>query len=134
MMPPSPWLSARRISTTYLSETTTISVQKISDSDAEDVGCVSGMPVAAGEDLLQRVERAGADVAVDDAERGERKRREGRPVPSGLANPVDIGRGGYGMSHVSLLVRWRVSATAAMAAVPLRAIVHCFVGARAGAA
>ena len=30
--PPSPLLSARRISATYLSETTTISVQKIIDS------------------------------------------------------------------------------------------------------
>jgi hypothetical protein len=30
--PPSPLLSARRISTTYFSETTTVSVQNISDS------------------------------------------------------------------------------------------------------
>ena len=37
MMPPSPRLSARRISITYFSDTTIISAQKIADSAAEDV-------------------------------------------------------------------------------------------------
>ena len=32
MMPPSPWLSTRRIRSTYFSVTTTISAQKISES------------------------------------------------------------------------------------------------------
>ena len=32
MMPPSPWLSARMISSTYLTVTTMISDQKISDT------------------------------------------------------------------------------------------------------
>jgi hypothetical protein len=32
MMPPSPWLSARKISSTYLSVTTITSDQKISDT------------------------------------------------------------------------------------------------------
>ncbi len=38
MMPPSPWLSARMMNATYLSETMIVSAQKISESDAVDAG------------------------------------------------------------------------------------------------
>ena len=44
MMPPSPRLSARRISTTYLSVTTSISAQKITDTAPTDVRASSGTP------------------------------------------------------------------------------------------
>jgi hypothetical protein len=43
---------------------------------AEDVGGRRGDGVRAVEALAQRVERAGADVPVDDAERGQRKNGE----------------------------------------------------------
>ena len=39
--PPSPLLSARRISSTYLSETTTVIVQKIIDSTPSTLSCVT---------------------------------------------------------------------------------------------
>ncbi len=42
MSPPSPWLSARRISTTYFSETMTVSVQKTSDRMPSMLSGVSG--------------------------------------------------------------------------------------------
>ena len=44
MMPPSPRLSARMMSTTYFSDTTTISDQNISDRPARMFSCVSAMP------------------------------------------------------------------------------------------
>ena len=77
MMPPSPRLSARMISSTYLSETTIISAQKIVDRPAEDVLRSERNAVAGREGFLDGVERAGADVAEDDAEREQRQRRAG---------------------------------------------------------
>src|SRR4051812_6200554 len=44
MMPPSPRLSARMISTTYFSDTTTISAQKIVDRPPRMLSVVSAMP------------------------------------------------------------------------------------------
>jgi len=44
MMPPSPRLSARMMSTTYFSDTTIISAQKIVDSPPRMLSGVSGMP------------------------------------------------------------------------------------------
>ncbi len=44
MMPPSPRLSARMISTTYLSDTITISDQKMVDRPPSTFSAVSGMP------------------------------------------------------------------------------------------
>ncbi len=44
MMPPSPRLSARMISSTYLSETTIVSAQKIVDSPPSTFSAVSAMP------------------------------------------------------------------------------------------
>jgi hypothetical protein len=43
MMPPSPWLSARRISVTYFSETTIISDQKMTEITPITWSGVSGM-------------------------------------------------------------------------------------------
>jgi hypothetical protein len=43
------------------------------------------------EGLTQRVERAGADVAVDDAERAERQ--QGEVLPAGVVGVVGGGRG-----------------------------------------
>jgi len=43
-MPPSPRLSARMISTTYFSDTTTISAQNIIDSPARMFSRVGAMP------------------------------------------------------------------------------------------
>ena len=71
MMPPSPRLSARRIRITYFSVTTTISAQKITDTAPTMLGASSGTPCAAVKTSFMRVQRAGADVAVDDAERAE---------------------------------------------------------------
>ena len=74
MMPPSPWLSARRIRVMYLTETTIISAQKIAR------GCRARgrgrRHVAGAGRFVNGVERAGADVAVDDAEGAERQRRK----------------------------------------------------------
>ena len=47
MMPPSPRLSARMMSSTYLSDTTAISDQNMSDSPARMLSCVSAMPCSA---------------------------------------------------------------------------------------
>ena len=44
MIPPSPWLLARRISATYFSETTIISVQKIAETPPMTLAAVSGIP------------------------------------------------------------------------------------------
>ena len=72
-MPPSPLLSARMMRITYLSDTTIISAQKIVDNAAQDVCRVERDAVVGVESFLGRVERARADVAVDDAERGQRQ-------------------------------------------------------------
>ena len=45
-MPPSPWLSARMMSVTYLSVTTTISDQKISESTPIRFAGVNVRPLA----------------------------------------------------------------------------------------
>ena len=77
MMPPSPRLFARSTSVTYLSETTIISDQKIAETPPRMFSAVSGMPCTGIERLLGGVQRARADVAVDDAQREKRKRRRG---------------------------------------------------------
>src|SRR5438128_11902110 len=72
-IPPSPSLSARRTRTTYLSDTIIISAQKISEtmpSTSEAVG--SAWPVGPKRDG-QRIERARADIAEHDPDRGERE-------------------------------------------------------------
>jgi hypothetical protein len=71
MMPPSPLLSARRISATYLKETTTISDQNTSERMPSTFSGVIGTGWWAAEDFLDGIQRAGADVAIDHAERGQ---------------------------------------------------------------
>ena len=75
MMPPSPLLSARMMRITYLSDTTIISAQKIADTPPRMFCACERDAVVGMEGFLGRVERARADVAVDDAERGQRQRR-----------------------------------------------------------
>ena len=72
MMPPSPRLVARSTSTTYLSDTTIISDQKIAETPPRMFSGVSGIPCCGIEGFLRGVQGTGADVAVDDAEREER--------------------------------------------------------------
>jgi len=76
MMPPSPRLSARRISTTYLRVTDEISAQKITDARRPGAPHRAARRCRA-EDFLDRVERAGADVAVDDADGTQGQRQKG---------------------------------------------------------
>ena len=73
--PPSPLLSARIATNTYLTVTTSISDQKIEAEHAEDVQPVDRERMRADEAFLHRVERRGADVAVDDADRAEHQSR-----------------------------------------------------------
>ena len=77
MMPPSPSLSARITSSTYLSVTMIVTDQKISEMIPKtlSVDAVTGMRVAGVEDRLDGVERAGADVAEDDAQGTDDERR-----------------------------------------------------------
>ena len=80
-VPPSPLLSARSRISTYLRVTTTISAQTISDSTPSTMSRVTG-PDSAGRHhrLAEGVERAGADIAVDDADAAERQRPERLPL------------------------------------------------------
>jgi hypothetical protein len=74
MMPPSPRLLARNTSVTYLSDTTIINVQKIAETPPRMFSAVSGMPCSG---LLGGIQRARADIAIDDPERKERERCRG---------------------------------------------------------
>ena len=74
-MPPSPRLFARSTRVTYLSETMIVSAQKIADTPPMTLTGVERDPVLRAEGLLGRVQRARADVAVDDAEREQGERR-----------------------------------------------------------
>src|SRR4051812_22520791 len=78
MMPPSPRLSARRIRMAYFSETTRIRAQEHEREDAEHRAWLQGgVPARRFGGLLEGIERAGADITIDDAEgakrRGERQ-------------------------------------------------------------
>ena len=112
-MPPSPSLSARMMKSTNSIETISVIDQKTSEitPKTSPFGRLH-RAVVGGEDGLQRVERAGADVAEDDAERAEREHRHAelaamvatgrRPIPlrRGLIGrckgPVS---GGVGVDH-----------------------------------
>ena len=67
--PPSPSLSARMTKSRYFTETTSVIDQKISDSTPKMLSGDGRHAVRQRHALLERVERRGADVAVDDAER-----------------------------------------------------------------
>ena len=88
-MPPSPRLSARRIKIAYFSDTTMIRAQKITETAPTAASPRRGAPGRGGLDgLLQGIERARADVPVDDAECAERYRQGqagGRRFGVGLA-------------------------------------------------
>src|SRR5215216_1234008 len=74
-VPPSPSLSARMISATELSETTSVIVQRTS----EITPCTSasvGSTAPRARNTAGSAYRAGADVAEDDAELGQRRRRD----------------------------------------------------------
>ena len=86
-MPPSPWLSARSTNGQVLDEMTSISDQKISESTPRTLSCVGGDRSAGREALADRVERTGADVAVDDAQRGK---RDGEEIPATLWVTVTV--------------------------------------------
>ena len=69
-------------------EMTTTSAQKMSESTPSTLSCVTGDGVRPVEALAQRVERAGADVAEDHAQRRERHDRQG---PATVATTVASG-------------------------------------------
>ena len=77
--------------TTYFSVTTTISAHRISESTPSTACGVASAAAAAGGDdgLAQRVERAGADVAVDDADAAEHQRLE---AGGGMRFAMTVGR------------------------------------------
>ena len=61
--------------------------------DAEDVGVGRVQAVLAGEALLDRVEGRRADVAVDDAERGEPEHHETGAVAGGVGGAPSTAMG-----------------------------------------
>ena len=75
-MPPSPPLSKRSTMLTYFSETISVIDQNIIDSTASTLASLNGRPCGPLKRLLEGVQRAGADVAVDDAERSEGQYRQ----------------------------------------------------------
>ena len=113
--------------------TTTISAHRISESTPSTASRVAAPSGADGgvDRFAQRVERAGADVAVDDADAAERERPEavcGRasPLPStGTALPMRSGECEHGVIWRCLVVllhcnmRARAYITASARAWPL---------------
>ena len=78
-VPPSPLLSARSRISTYFSVTVTISAHKISDNTPSTMPRVTTWSVAGRHRRLAKgVKRAGADVAIDDADAAERQRHKAR--------------------------------------------------------
>ena len=91
-IPPSPSLSARMMKSDELDRDDQRDRPEDQRDHPEDVafGRLHRL-VVGGEDGLQRVERAGADVAEDDAERAERERRHAELAAGGPGGRV---RGG----------------------------------------
>ena len=116
-VPPSPLLSARSRISTYLSVTTVISDHRIIDSTPSTISRVSGpLPCAAVDRFAKRVKRAGADIAIDDADAAERERDE----VCGLIGrrPGDMGRRQrqglpFRFAHGTGLQECRIAASAA---------------------
>ncbi len=96
-MPPSPSLSARSTNVQYLSEMTRMSAQKMSDRMPSTFSGLQRQVVPV-EALAQRVERARADVAVDDPERAERERQL-QPLGAGPVRVVLRGPRNVGARH-----------------------------------
>src|SRR5215213_874472 len=103
MIPPSPSLSARRTSETYLTVTTRVTDQKISETTPVDVGGRRAHGVVVDrEHRLDRVERAGADVAEHDAERAQRQPEQRAAGGRTVVVRLTVGgcRGGVGVRRV----------------------------------
>ena len=105
-LPPSPLLSARMMTVTYLSVTTIIIDQKIRLSTPKISSAPCGELVMAGEGLAEGVDRAGADVAEDDADRADGELDEaglgmvpGRSVGGLLGGGAVAHRSGTETSH-----------------------------------
>ena len=94
-LPPSPLLSARMMMVTYLIVTTIIIDQKIRLSTPRMSSVVGRQRMMAGEGLAEGVDRAGADVAEDDADRADGERRQ-RPRARGAGGESAVGIGGGG--------------------------------------
>ena len=92
-MPPSPLLSARRIKTTYLSVTTTISAQKIVETAPMMFTASRGMALSGPNTSFIVYKRAGADVAIDNPECAEGDDSQGLfwPVRSSPCGRVQNG-------------------------------------------
>jgi hypothetical protein len=93
MIPPSPLLSAAQDQQHVLEGDHEHQAPEDRRHRADDVRRVERHADARAEDRLHRVERAGADVAVDDADRTEREGRQalaaGRFVHGGLQGEAD---------------------------------------------
>ena len=83
-VPPSPLLSARNSSSTYLAVTTMNSDHRISESTPSTMARDTGAPFAAWRDgLAKRIQRRGADIAENNANASQRqgpKARGGLPL------------------------------------------------------
>ena len=105
MMPPSPRLWARMMKPAYLIDTSTISVQKISDAiPYTPARSGVGRVAVGGEDELLGVQRAGADVAEHDPERAQ---REHEPAAWAIASSRIV-VGGLQRGRRSALLRPRL--------------------------
>ena len=80
--------------TTYFSVTTTISAHRISESTPSTAcGVRFGRTAAGGNHgFAQRVERAGADVAIDDTDAAE---HQGLEAGGGMRFAMTVGRGRF---------------------------------------
>ena len=85
-MPPSPRLSARRMNTMYLIDTTRMSDQRISEHAPMTLPGVDRDAVAL-EGLAEGVQRTRTDVAEHDAERADREQGQSRARPSVAFGP-----------------------------------------------
>ena len=102
-VPPSPLLSARRRSSTYFSVTMMISAQRISDRTPSTASRLSARAAMGGgmQRLAEGIERAGADIAIDDADRTDGEAPEtGRGCASRRCRPWPL-RSCYAPSGVS---------------------------------
>ena len=101
MIPPSPSLSARMMMVTYLTVTTIISAQNTSDRMPEHGVVVGDQAEMRREHFLQRVQRTGADVAEDHADRADDQAGEAdAAVAMGAVGGAVVGGGdgGHGPS------------------------------------
>ncbi len=127
-MPPSPRLPARMSTATYLRLTISTSDHTNNDDDAEHVFGRRRDASPAVKRLLQRVQRARAEVAEHDAESGERGEPERRSRHRALSRPRvgEQARPGYGVRHHASRSIW--------GSLPLHLHQQCKVQARFGLA